>query len=498
MNQYATEAAWHRVIIWIVWFVVVLVALGLGASPVTPPPDAPLLGLVSHDAGRSGPLWPWPATRRWKKWALHKYQVWQAAQRRAQRAAQLARLALQGVLTMAHVVDWLTARQVRYKLGALPVLYALLETLQVRQIVNRHCPTQAEVDHGTVVLVLALNRLLLPLPLYQITDWVGQTVLVAVLGVPASKFNDDRLGRTLDALYPHLGVIWLEIVEVALQKTGVDLSVIFYDVTACVAQGRFVETNLNNLAHWLRQHGQPLQDTLVVGDRAMLNAEIAVLYDRCGLRHLTGLKAASPELKATLGAWSDAQIAAFPIVAGPNPRYWGRGCQVTFTHEGKIAVHKGLVVVAGPLRDQLRQARQAGLAELEAALAQLRSALDQPRLRSVKAVQRRVNAFLRAAPGAQFLAVTVYATPTGQVNLVWHRNPTALAQAERYDGRYLLVTNDWSLTHHEMLRLYRQKDGVEKCFHISKDDLTVSPLYLHQDRRIATMLFINLLVARQW
>jgi hypothetical protein len=542
MNQYTTKTAWLRVIVWLVWFLAVWVALGPSASPVTPAADPPLLGLVSPAGGRSGPVFPWQTTTRWKKWALHKYRAWPAAQRRAQRAAQLARLALQGVLTMAHVVDWLTARQVRYKLGALPVLYALLDTLQVRHIINRHCPTQAEVDHGTIALVLVLNRLLLPLPLYQITDWVGQTVLVAVLGVPARKFNDDRLGRTLDALYPHLGAIWLEIVEVALQKTGVDLSVIFYDVTACVAHGRFaesqlvdfgfahntpsnkrklklgldavadgnlpllsqawsgrtadqatVETNLTNLADWLRQHGQPLQDTLVVGDRAMLNAEIALLYDRCGLRHLTGLKAATPALKTLITAWSDAQIAAFPIVAGPTPQYWGRGCQVTFTHAGKTAVHKGLVVVAGPLRDQLRQARQAGLAELETALAQLRGELGQPRLRSVTAVQRRVNAQLRAAPVAQFLAVTVYATPTGQVNLVWQRNPTALAQAERGDGRYLLVTNDWALTHQEMFRLYRQKDGVEKCFHISKDDLAISPLYLHQDQRIATMLWINML-----
>jgi transposase len=542
MNQYATKAAWIRVIVWIVWFLAVLVALGPSASQVTPAADAPLLGVVSPDAGRSGPVFPWSATTRWKKWALHKYRVWQAAARRAQRAAQLAQWALQGVLTMAHVVDGLTARQVRYKLGALPVLYALLETLQVRQIINRHCPTQADVDHGTVALVLVLNRLLLPLPLYQITDWVGQTVLVAVLGIPAGKFNDDRLGRTLDALYPHLGAIWLEIVEVALQKTGVDLSVIFYDVTAVVAQGRFaesklidfgfahntpnnkrklklgldaaadgnlpllyqawsgrtadqatVETNLDNLAHWLRQHGQPLQDTLIVGDRAMLNAEIALLYDRCGLRHLTGLKAATPALKATLGAWSDAQIEAFPIVEGPNPQYWGRGCQVTFTHAGKTTVQRGLVVVAGPLRDQLRQARLAGLAELEAALAQLRDKLGQPRLRSVKAVQRRVNAQLRASPAAQFLEVTVSATPTGQINLYWRRNPTALAQVERGDGRYLLVTNDRTLSHHEMLRLYRQKDGVEKCFHVSKDDLAISPLYLHQDQRIATMLLINML-----
>jgi hypothetical protein len=139
----------------------------------------------------------------------------------------VARLALHGVLTMAQVVDWLTASQVRYQLGALPVLYALLETLQVRQIINRHCPSRADVDHGTIAMVLVLNRLMLPLPLYQLADWVGQTVLVAVLGLPASKFNDDRLGRTLDALYPHLGAIWLEIVEVALQKAEIDLSVIF-------------------------------------------------------------------------------------------------------------------------------------------------------------------------------------------------------------------------------------------------------------------------------
>ena len=59
-------------------------------------------------------------------------------------------------------------------------------------------------------------------------------------------------------------------------------------------------------------------------------------------------------------------------------------------------------------------------------------------------------------------------------------------------GRYLLVTNDYSLSNKEMFRLYRQKDGVEKCFRISKSDLKVSPLFLHKDKRIASMLFINM------
>jgi hypothetical protein len=82
----------------------------------------------------------------------------------------LARFALSGALTLAQVVEWLTVSQVRYQLGALPVLYALLETLKVRQVIDWHCRSRAEVDHGTVALVLLLNRLMLPLPLYQVTD----------------------------------------------------------------------------------------------------------------------------------------------------------------------------------------------------------------------------------------------------------------------------------------------------------------------------------------
>ena len=207
---------------------------------------------------------------------------------------------------------------------------------------------------------------------------------------------------------------------------------------------------------------------------------------------MTGLRALTSECKALISAWSDEQIEAYPIIDGPSPAYWGRTVSVIFSHEGRTATHKGLVVMAGPLRDQLRQSRQLCLDALAQQLEQLRTKIGQPRLRSVKAVQRSVNARLRESKAAQFMEVTVYATPTGQINLYWHRNHEALVQAERCDGRYLLVTNDWSLSPHEMFRLYRQKDGVEKCFHVCKDDLAVSPLYLHQDERISSMIFINM------
>jgi len=377
-----------------------------------------------------------------------------------------------------------------------------------------------------------------PLPLYHIADWVAQTVLVGVLGIPAAKFNDDRLERTLDALAPHLEAIWLEVASTALQKADIDLSVVFYDLTAFVVHGRYadsdfidhgfahntpsnkrkfklaldtaadgnlpwlyrlwsgrmadqatVQENMTQLARCLQAQGQAPEQTLVVGDRAMLNSEIVMAYQKTGLRFLGGLRGR----KDLLNVWTDEQFEAYPIVSGPDPHYWGRGCQVTFKHEGRTVTHKGLVVLAGPLRDEWRQNRQQQLQALQEELARVRSDIGQPRLRSIKAVQRRVNSKLRASNVGKFIQVNVYESPAGGVTLHWQLDTEALALKERLDGRYLLVTNDNSLSHQQMFQLYRDKDGGEKRFLISKQDLKVSPIYLHQDQRIAAMLLLNML-----
>lgn len=242
--NFATKSSHTRILVWLIWFIVLFIfiqpaAMGDTSSPTT----APLLGVVKHDP-RNGPLFPWQPRYRWKKHALRKYRAWRRAYRRAKWAARWARLALQGAVTLAQLADWLTMRQQHYQIGALPVLYALLETLQVRQIINRHCPTRGDVPQGTVALVLVLNRLMFPLPLYRVADWVGRTTLVHLLDVPAAKFNDDRLGRTLDALYPHLETIWREVVERAMLKADIDLSVIFYDLTAFITHGRYAESDV--------------------------------------------------------------------------------------------------------------------------------------------------------------------------------------------------------------------------------------------------------------
>jgi transposase len=540
--KFATKSRHTQVLVWLLWIIVLLVfTLPPENNPDAPTCELPVLaGIVIHRR-QDGPLFPWQ--RRLRVRIRRRYRLLRRTCHRAVWAARLAKLALRGALTMATIVDLLTQAQLRRYMGALPILYGLLEVLDVRRIINRHCPTAADVDHGTVALVMILNRMVAPRPLYHIADWVARTVLVYRLGVPAEKFNDDRLGRTLDAISQHSREIWQDIVHRALAQADVDLTVIFYDLTAFVAHGEYsdseivdfgfahntpmnkrkfktgldvtadggipteytawpgrtadmatVQENMERLRQLLERRGWPIGDVIIVGDRANLNDELAFAYDDHGLHYLAGLKAQGKLHRELLLSPTEAQFRQHPLnrKRGRNG-YGGVPCQVVFEHDGRQVTHKGLVMLSGPMRSSLRRERATRLRALRQELRQVQAKIGRPWYRSAAAVQRRANTVLKNSPAGKFMRAEAQVDGQGQIHLRWWIDRATLLQAMHKDGRYLLATNDWSLSSQRMFDLYRQKDEVEKRFHVSKSDLKVSPIYLHKDSHIEGMLLINML-----
>lgn len=540
--QFATRYPNRQILIWLMWVIVSVVCTvvpgqaGLVVSP------GGLAGMLADDQ-RGRWLVPWQPRVRFRQWAWRRYCALREARRRAVWMARLARLMLTGALTMAQVVDWLTQAQVQRHLGALPVLYALLETLQVREIINQYCPTEAKVDHGASAIVLIINRMAAPRPLYQVMDWLARTVLVYTLDIPAEKFNDDRLGRMLDAIQPHVRDIWQAVVHRAYVRAKIDLSIIFYDLSAFIAHGAYadsqyidfgfahntpmdkrkfktgldvgadgnlpleyelwsgrtadkatVQANMEQLCQLLKQHNWPVEDVILIGDRANLNDELALAYDDHNLHYLAGLQAQKKAHRELLTAVPERQFRAHPLLEGHTlGGYWGIPCTVTFEHAGRRVTHRGLVVLSGPMRTALRRTRAAQLRALQQDLRQVQARIGQPHYRSVKTVQRRADTLLKKSPVGKLMRAEAYLNSKGQLHLRWWIDRYVLWQAMQDDGRYLLVTNDWSLSPQRMFALYRQKDGVEKRFTIAKSDLKVSPIYLHKDERIEAMLLINML-----
>jgi len=547
---FTTNRHWSYAVVWCFWFLVLLTVTWTAgppwvtAMPATGTVTDETIALLAVPATAPGTPWPWQPQGRWRKWALARYQVAQRTYRRAVWAARGARLLLGGALTMAAVVDWLTRAQLRRQLGALPVLYRLLEILDVRRTINRHCPGAVQVDHGAVVVVLVLNRLLAPRPLYKVADWLGQTVLVTVLGIPAAKFNDDRLGRTLDAIAGHQRDIWLDIVHQALRRFEIDLRFLFYDLTALVAHGAYtdselvdygfahntpsgkpkvklgvtasadgavpseyaalsgrtadmatVQDNLARLCRLLARQGQSLSEVLLIGDRANLDDELAVAYTDKHLKYLAGLQPRTKAHCELLVAVPERQFYAHPLTApgDPGPGYFGIPTVITFTHHGRTVQHRCLVVLSGPMRRAIRHGRAQQLQALRQELSAVRAKIGQKRYRSVKDVQARAATCLRRSPVGHLMSATAEQTAAGEITLRWAMDRLALFKAMQHDGRYLLVTNDWNLAPRRMLELYRSKDALEKRFEVAKQDLRIRPLYVHSDERIRALLLVNML-----
>lgn len=76
----------------------------------------------------------------------------------------------------------------------------LIRRMSVRAVIDRLLPIESELSHGVVIEGLMLSRLLDPHPLSGVEDWMRVSGVDVLLGLDAAKFNDDRIGRTLDAL----------------------------------------------------------------------------------------------------------------------------------------------------------------------------------------------------------------------------------------------------------------------------------------------------------
>jgi transposase len=545
----------QKVQMWLIWLVAVLVTMvtpepfGLdlnGTMETSRAVNASTGVVVATEA--SGELFPWLPNYRWRKLALKAYRrgrrLYRQARYRYWVAYSLAKMAQRGVLSLAWLMDRLTKRQMRYYLGALPLLYTVLDELKVAETINRYCPTQSKLSHGTVVLVLALNRLHAPRALFRVADWLGQTVLVQVLGVEAAKFKKDRLARTLDTIAPHTQEIWQAVVSRAIDRYDIDLSVIYYDLTAFILHGEYqgselvkygfahntpsdkqklktglnaaadgnvpldylglagdkadkatVEENMKRLAALLKKHGQPWYEVLVVGDRAMLDDRLALLYDEKGLRYLAGLAAQKKVHRQLLDLTSEAELSRYPLEE-QRGRYghWGRPVAVFFEHEKQEVFHRGLVVLSGPMRFARYRSRAQQFRALWQAFEQIQAKADagQAHYRTPQQVQARAETQCRQSKVGRL--VTVEAKQAGErIVLRWQVKVNQLRETMQPDGRYLIVTNDLTLSPTRMFELYRAKDGVEKDFRICKSQLKVSPLYLHKDERIQSMLLLNML-----
>lgn len=437
------------------------------------------------------------------------------------------------------------------QMGALPLLYPILSALEVRQTVNEVVLTEADIDLGRIVVLLTLNRLLAPRPLYQVQEWLAETVLPEVLGIAPEQVYDNRLGRALDRLHPHLGELWARLASRAVQVYEVDLNVLHWDITSIYFEGAYTDSELAaygysrdhrpdtkqvnlevdvshdgyvpilyhalpgstadstrplpHLRALLRFLARPeLADRrlrpMLVSDCKMVTPQAVLACHRHGLDYL-GPLADGVATRRVLRSVSAEELAAHPLAYRPqrvkadDPHfvpYQGVWRPFTFEYEGQQVTDRVLVVWSAGKQRLDEQKRKTYLKRLLNGLADIQQKLNTRRYKKRAYVEQRLTK-LREGNPAQDLVDLELAGEDGALHLHFRINRQRLAEAQALDGRYPLATSASQLDANAALTLFKGQDGVEKRFRDIKGPLQVHPLFVRTDRRIEGLVFITLL-----
>jgi Domain of unknown function (DUF4277) len=129
-------------------------------------------------------------------------------------------------------------------LGALPVVAGFSARLKIRDIIDGACPVRdlAELTHGQVIEALVASRLTSPSPLVHVQSWARDWAVGGALGVGPGLVTDDRIGRALDVIAPHLDQIAGSVGVAAIAAFGIGVTRMRWDMSAVLVHGGYARS----------------------------------------------------------------------------------------------------------------------------------------------------------------------------------------------------------------------------------------------------------------
>ena len=433
-------------------------------------------------------------------------------------------------------------------LGAIPILLPILQRLKVVSIINRYCPCEADVDEGTVAVIMALNRLMSPRPLYKVADWMGETVLMDTLGISADKLHDRRIGDLLDAIHPHIDNIWKDIVHRAFQQYDISLNFIHYDITSLYFQGEYEDADLVNYGYSrdkksdckqvnLRlnitdEDGIPIafkvingkitdrttpmenmralrelldnmpdsEEFIIVSDQAMLDRDVIVQYHQQDIGYLGPLPSLM-EYESVLMSVSTAELKRHPLNYRPSRQkadepavYHGVLSNVSISGQKvKSKVEARVLILYSTNKAKLDADKRTILLNryLERLVA-IKKRLNVRRYKKKAYALDQIGKAQRKYTSIQKLVDMQLTGEDGGLALSFSVNPERLELVKERDGRYMLGTNR-PLSEEEMLFHFKRQDKIEKRIRTIKGPIQVRPMFLHKQERIESLVFICML-----
>ena len=428
----------------------------------------------------------------------------------------------------------------------LPIVLPVCRRLQIADTVDRRCPMKDgdHLTHGQIVEFLILHILQSPhrFPLYELELWADENNVEQIYGLPADKFNDDRVRRTLDAIYESIGDIQAAVVTQVLQQYSVQARTIHWDLTSVTfsearADSELVHTGYGGGQINRRQvqvslhttdegaipvhhqtlagktHQAPLapsmlarlreqlqrSDLIIVSDRAGVTYDNIVSYRQAQAHFIGAFTVADPKLQRQLAQIPVEQFKplSYRSINAPDDfdLYYQTTVQLLPQKRSEPITVDALFIYSPPQQQRKMDERAKAIAKVCRRLDDISGHLKQPTKRSY-AKRAYTDGQVKKAIREPLSDIVRYelSGDDGNVELRYWIDEDALARAAAGDGRWVLL---YDLAPDQapdaIFETYRRQGSIEARFRNFKSELSVHPLWLHTDERIAALLLIFVL-----
>ena len=418
--------------------------------------------------------------------------------------------------------------------GDVWMAWGLWRMLELDELLEREIEAgREEISWATMAAILTIARLCEPSSELHIEEkWYRRTALEELLGVSPEKVHTDRLYEALDRLLPHK-----EAIEKHLRRRFGELfelkcDLLLYDVTSTYFEGDMEGCPIAQRGYSRDSRGDRPQvciGLVVTEDGFPLGYEVFA-----GNTHDSKtVKTVIESLEKKYGSLNRVWVMDRGMVSEENlkylrerggqyivgtPKQMLRAFEQHLTEQDWTQAQEGVEVKLVPApdgdetfilaRNADRREKELAMhdkftARLEAGLKKMQAAAKTGRLKDEAAAGERLGRLKQQnwrASHAFDVTIQKLATPRDkqQLEITWQANAKFGDWSQLADGCYLLRSNLTGVDAATLWRRYIQLTEAEWAFRITKDELSIRPIWHQKEDRVKAHILVCFLAYAMW
>ncbi len=414
-----------------------------------------------------------------------------------------------------YVIDDISIKEV-LDFGDIAAQHKIFEKLDICEIINKYSTKGGgTIDVGRLAEIMAINRNCDPCSRRKLPAWFETTVLPILLNIKPSEVNDKLFLRTFPYLQEKTTIpIQKEIYDKITQTLGIKTEKIYYDITSSYFEGKCCPLSKYGYNRDEIKNKVQIVMGLVVDQDGILITHTVHPGNTADVKTVDSM---NMRLRNTFGIDNSILVVDRGMISTKNVKQLDINMQpyvfalklknqekeiIDALRENLKPIDDNTSLAEIMLVDNSRRKKyvvgyskdigklsaegfEVRLKRVEEKLQNIKSDIDSGKRKFTDRQKNNISRMLKTEKVDKFIKPEF-----NDVGFTFERVTETIEKSRKYEGVFLLSTTEIDLKGEDILKIYREKDIIEKAFRTIKSEIEMRPFFLSSETSVTGYVFI--------